>query len=188
MVEYTESPEQNRKVITLHLFTLEGISLGSQPLERWRGMPHKISCTPDGTAVLVCSGRGVTVHRLSALAPLQYLDEWQVTEADLPEEGSESVAHAFDVDLGPNLSRPVVAAAGCSNGILRLHALPGISAWSDRHRKSNVAQSVGNALAKPAARIVGLGAKAAASAKDQAKEGGGGLGGFLRGFGRTGKK
>ena len=188
LVEYADTPEQNRKVITLHLFSLEGVSLGSQPLERWRGVPHKITCTPDGTAVLVCSGRGVTVHRLSALAPLQYLDEWQVTEAELPEEGSDSIAQAFDIDLGPNLSRPVVAAAGCSNGVLRLHALPGISSWSDRHRKSNVAQSVGNALAKPAARIFGLGAKAAASAKDQAKEGGGGLGGFFRGFGRGGKK
>lgn len=202
-VVYADSPHQNRNIITLHLFTLEGISLGSQPLEPWRGVPHKLTCTPDGTAVLVCSGRGTTIHRLSALAPLQFLDEWQITETDSPEEGS--IAHAWDIDLGPNLSRPVVAAAACSGGVLRLHALPGISAWSDRHKKSNITQSVGNALAKPAQRFknvmrdgFGLGAKAAATGQEIGKEvastvkeqtqSGGGIGGFFRGFGRSGKK
>jgi len=198
-VEYADAPDQNRSVITLHLFTLEGVSLGSHPLERWRGIPHKLSCTPDGTAVLVCCGRGTTIYRLSALATLQFLDEWQITETDIPDDGS--IAHAaWDVDLGPNLSRPVVAAAGCSNGVLRLHALPGISAWSDRNRKSTVAASVGSALAKPAQRFKNVmstgfgygvkGAKAAeeiskevaAHAKEQAKEGVGGIGGFFRGF------
>eukprot|EP00797_Seminavis_robusta_P003846 Sro1247_g255870.1 Lipopolysaccharide-responsive and beige-like anchor protein (891) ;mRNA; r:6386-9058 len=192
LVEHAESPEHNRRVITLHLFTLEGVSLGSQPLEKWRGIPHKMSCTPDGTAVLVCGGRGTTVHRLSALAPLQFLDEWQIAETDIPEE--DTIAHAWDIDLGPNLSRPVVAAAACSNGVLRLHALPGISAWSDRHRKTNVAQSVGNALAKPAQRFknamaggFGLGAKPEGGKESGNKEGGdqgGGIGGFFRGFGR----
>eukprot|EP00797_Seminavis_robusta_P003849 Sro1247_g255870.4 (155) ;mRNA; r:6386-6850 len=151
-----------------------------------------MSCTPDGTAVLVCGGRGTTVHRLSALAPLQFLDEWQIAETDIPEE--DTIAHAWDIDLGPNLSRPVVAAAACSNGVLRLHALPGISAWSDRHRKTNVAQSVGNALAKPAQRFknamaggFGLGAKPEGGKESGNKEGGdqgGGIGGFFRGFGR----
>lgn len=195
-IEMAEEEEYNRRIITLHLFTLEGISLGSQPLEPWRGVPHKMTCTPDGTAVLVCSGRGTTVHRLSSLAPLQFLDEWQITESKgIPEEGK--VAHAWDIDLGPNLSRPVVAAAACSNGILRLHALPGISAWSDRHRKSNVAQSVGNALAKPAQRFknvmssgFGLGSKPTPTTPEPKKEeeSSGGIGGFFRGFGRGGKK
>jgi hypothetical protein len=192
-IESLEDSNDTRKVITLHLFTLEGVSLGSQPLEKWRGIPHKMSCTPDGTAVLVCSGRGTTIHRLSSLAPLQFLDEWQITETD--ELSSDSLAHAWDIDLGPNLSRPVVAAAACSNGVLRLHALPGISPWSDRHRKSNITESVGSALAKPAQRFknvmrggFGLGQKAVGTGAEIGKEivsetKEGGIGGFFRGGG-----
>merc|ERR1711933_513592 len=44
-----------RRVITLHLYSLEGVSLGSKALESWRCTPHKVSCTPDGTSVAVCS-------------------------------------------------------------------------------------------------------------------------------------
>jgi hypothetical protein len=192
-IEYPATPDQNRHVMTIHLYTLEGVSLGSQPLEQWRGIPHKMSCTPDGTAILICSGRGTTVHRLSALAPLQFLDEWQITEVE--DLTSDTVAHAWDIDLGPNLSRPVVAATACSEGVLRLHALPGISAWSERHRKSNITQSVGNALAKPAQRFTkvmrdgfGLGSKAVATGQEVGKEvastvkeqSSGGFGGLFR--------
>jgi hypothetical protein len=139
-----------RTVMSLHLFTMEGVSLGSKPLESWRGLPRKISCTPDGTAVLVCCGRGVTIHRVSACQPLEFIDEWQITESD---DLTQSTPAAFDFDLGPSLSRPVVAAAACSSGVLRLHALPGISAWSERHKKSGLGQTVGSALAKPAQRL-----------------------------------
>jgi hypothetical protein len=142
----------DRVVITLHLFTVEGVSLGSKPLESWRGVPHKMLCTPDGTALIVCCGRGVTIHRLSACQPLEFLDEFQITEAD--DFGSDgSLPVAWDIDFGPTLNRPVVAAAACSNGVLRLHALPGISAWSNRHRKTGITQSVGSVLAKPAKRL-----------------------------------
>ena len=142
--------QSNRSVITLHLFSLEGVSLGSKPLESWRGLPHKMTCTPDGTAVLVCAGRGVTIHRLSAITPLEFIDEWHITETD---ELTSSVAHAWDIDLGPSLNRPVVAAAACSNGALRLHALAGISAFSERHKKLGLSQSVGTVLSAPARRI-----------------------------------
>ena len=140
-----------RTVVTLNLFTLEGKSMGSKPLESWRGVPHKMYCTPDGTTLVVCCGRGVTFHRVSTCQPLEYLDEFQVSESDdlmlFPN------ISAWDIDFGPALNRPVVAAAACSYGALRLHALPGISAWSERYKKSGISQTVGGALATPARRI-----------------------------------
>jgi hypothetical protein len=106
----------DRKIITLHLFTTEGLSLGSKPLESWRGVPHKLLMTPDGTAILVCCGRGVTVHRLSALEPLEILDEWQTAETeDL--SSSETIPAAFDIDLGPSWNRPVVAVGKFSRSL-----------------------------------------------------------------------
>ena len=154
-----------RSVITLHLFSLEGVSLGSKALESWRGIPHKIVATPDGTTILVCAGRGVTVHRLSAVSPLEFIDEWQVTES---EELSSNNSHAFDVDLGPSLNRPVVAAAACSNGVLRLHGLAGISAFSERHNKVGISQSVGSLIAAPARRFKNVFGRASATANKAA--------------------
>lgn len=189
-----KNPAMDRSIISLHLFSLEGISLGSKPLESWRGIPHKMSCTPDGTAVLVCSGRGVTIHRLSAITPLEFIDEWHITETD---ELTTSVSHAWDVDLGPSLNRPVVAAAACSSGVLRLHALAGISPYSERHKSLGIGQSVGSALARPARRLrsamgkgFGLGQKVITTGKEIGKEvttdvKEKGVGGFLGGmFGR----
>ena len=178
----------HRSVVTLHLFSLEGVSLGSKPLESWRGVPHKMSCTPDGTAVLVCSGRGVTIHRLSAITPLEFIDEWHVTETD---ELTPNVARAWDIDLGPSLNRPVVAAAACSNGALRLHALSGISAFSERHKKIGLSNTVGNILSVPGRRIknavgkgwgigskvVGVGKEIGQEVSSDVKERG--VGGFL---------
>jgi hypothetical protein len=125
---------------------------------------------------MVCSGRGVTIHRLSAFRPLEIIEEWQITESDdfdLP----ESLPAAWDLDLGPSLNRPVVAAAACSNGALRLHALPGISEWSERHRKGALSQTVGSALAMPARRLhsamregLGLGRQLAVMGRDISRE------------------
>ena len=161
-----------RNVNTLHLYSLEGVSLGSKALESWRGIPHKISCTPDGTAITVCSGRGVTIHRLSAITPLEFIDEWHITDV---EELDESTPAAWDVDFGPSLMRPIIGAAACSSGILRLHALPGISPWSDRHRKSTM--GIGMALSKPVGRIrdavgkgLGFGKNFVGVGKDVGKE------------------
>ncbi|KAG7359446.1 Beige/BEACH domain containing protein [Nitzschia inconspicua] len=164
----------SRSIITLHLFSLEGVSLGSKPLESWRGIPHKIVPTPDGTAVLVCSGRGITLHRISAITPLEFIDEWQITETD---DLSSNIPTAYDIDLGPSLNRPVVAAAACSNGALRLHALAGISAFSERHKKIGISQSVGSLMAAPARRLKNalgkasaIGNKAAGVGKEISKE------------------
>ena len=191
--------EKRRNVISLELFSLEGVSLGSKALESWRGVPHKIMCTPDGTAITVCGGRGVTIHRLSAITPLEFIDEWHITEAD---ELDEKTPAAWDVDFGPSLLRPVVAAAACSSGVLRLHALPGISAWSERHKKSSMGAAVGQAFSKPAQRIktavgkgfgfgqkfVGVGKEIGKEVSSDVKERG--VGGFLAGaiFGKSSKK
>lgn len=177
-----------RSVFTLQLFSLEGVSLGSKALESWRGIPSKIIPTPDGTTILVCSGRGVTIHRLSAITPLEYIDEWQITESEeeLSSSNPLNVSRALDLDLGPSLNRPVIAAAACSNGVLRLHALPGISAFAERHKKTGLTQGMGALLGAPAAtarRIKGvfgkegvfgkasaIGNKAAGVGKDISKE------------------
>jgi hypothetical protein len=172
----TTPAQAERSVVSLQLFTTEGVCLGSHPLAPWRGLPRKITCTPDGTAAIVCCGRGVSFHRLSACEPLAFIDEWTITESD--ELGSsEKVPSAFDADFGPSLNRPVVAAAGCSNGVLRLHALPGISAWSERHKKSGLGQSVGTALSKPAQKIknvvqgsIGIGRHLAGIGRDIGRE------------------
>ena len=193
-----ESPANERNVITLHLFSLEGVHLGSKALERWRGVPHKITCTPDGTAITVCSGRGVTIHRLSAITPLEFIDEWHITEMD---ELSAETPAAWDVDFGPSLLRPVVAAAACDSGVLRLHALPGVTAWSERHKKSTVGAAVGQAFSKPAQRVraamgkglgfgskfVGMGKEIGKEVQTDVKERG--VGGFLAGtiFRKTSK-
>jgi len=190
-----------RSVITLHLFSLEGVSLGSKALESWRGIPSRIVATPDGTTVLVCSGRGVTIHRLSAVTPLEYIDEWHITESEeeLSSTSFNNVRRALDVDLGPSLNRPVIAAAGCSNGVLRFHALAGISAFSERHKKVGISQSVGSLIAAPARRFKGVFGKASTIgnnasgagkesskevkfSQDNTKEHRGGMGGLLGGF------
>jgi hypothetical protein len=192
VVAVCESRAQNaaRSVITLHLFTLDGVSLGSKALESWRGVPHKIVPIPDGTAVLVCSGRGVSLHRLSAITPLEFIDEWHITESD----DLSDVPHAYDIDLGPSLNRPVLAAAACSNGALRLHALTGISAFSERHKRLGIGQSVGSLMSRPAHRLKNalgkasaIGNKAAGVGKEIGKEITSdvkerGVGGFLGGM------
>ena len=84
---------------------------------------------------------------------------------------------AWDVDFGPSRHRPVAAAAGCSNGVLRLHALPGISAWSERQAKNGLTQTVSSALATPARRInqavrdgIGFGRQIAGMGRDLSQE------------------
>ena len=133
----------------------------------------------------------MTIHRLSAITPLEFIDEWHITESD---ELTSSVSQAWDVDLGPSLNRPVLAAAACSSGALRLHALAGISAYSERHKKSGLTQSISNAFARPGRRlkntmakgfgfgssIVGVGKESGKEVTTDVKERG--VGGFLGGM------
>jgi len=176
--------ENTKTQITLELFSLEGAHCGSMPLEAFRGIPHKIiSISSDGItgcAVMVCCNGGVSIHRVSALYPLVKLDEWRTVSGD----GSnllDTKSITFDVDIGPSIHRPVVAAAACSSGVLRLHALPGISEWSEekKRRSKTVSAAVGNVISKalPAhtikktvGNIAGIGTRVIGFGKEVGKE------------------
>ena len=152
--------------ISIELYTLEGVHVGSRDVTDRRdkaacGAPYRLIPIIGGKAVLACSSRGITVHRISAIRPLEVVDEW-LLEVGGEEDGdgsgsSSSISRggisAFDVDFGPSLVRPVVAAAACSSGALRLHALRGISQWSEENKSKGVSAAMGNALARPAARL-----------------------------------
>jgi len=141
-----------RQIVTLQLFTLEGVHIGSKALESWRGVPHKIVPTFDGKGILVCSTGGISIHVVSAINPMRFIDEWKVATDDEILAGVGS----FDIDFGPSLSRPVVAVTGLSKGALRIHAFRGISEWSDDVNKSKMSEAVGNAFAKPAEKVKGI--------------------------------
>lgn len=138
------------EVFSLELITLEGIHVGSRLIEPDRGMPNKLFPSVDGRALLVCAGRGVSVCLFSAVQPLTFVDEWRLTEEDDSDYQNLSRQAVQDIDFGPTISRPVVAAAGCSDGSLRLHALQGISKWSHENQRNVVSSAVGSVLALPA--------------------------------------
>ncbi len=77
---------------------------------------------------------------ISAIKPLHFIDEWQIGGDD----DSDTAAH--DIDFGPSPSRPVVACAGLSSGALCIHALKGISEWSEENKKGTVTEAVGSVL------------------------------------------
>ena len=139
-----------KEVLSLELLTLEGVHVGSRLLEPHKGMPKKIFPSVDGRAVFVCAGGGVSVQLISSIDPLATVDEWRLSE-DGDVQGDVPAKHAmYDVDFGPTIARPVVVAAGCSEGSLRLHALQGISKWSHENQRNTVTSAVGNVLALPA--------------------------------------
>ena len=140
---WSKTNKFNRVIVTLQLFTLEGAHVGSKALESWRGIPKKISSTYDGRAVMVCSGRGISIHLISSIKPLHFIDEWQIGGED---EVGDDVVSAHDIDFGPSPSRPVVAVTGLSSGALRIHALKGISEWSDENKKGTVTEAVGSVI------------------------------------------
>lgn len=178
-----------RKVITLQLFTLEGIHIGSKALEPWRGVPQKISSTYDGRAVMVCSGRGISFHLVSPISPLHFIDEWKIGGDE------EDLVFAHDIDFGPSPSRPIVAVAGLSSGALRIHALKGISAWSEENKKGTVTEAVGSVIGtvkgtgnKVVGLVKGTGSRVLGFGKEIGREALGdiasrGVSGFLGGLG-----
>jgi len=136
-----------QEVITIELYTIEGRHISSRLLEPHLGMPSKIFPTVDGRAVFVCTGGGVSVLLVSSIQPLAVVDKWGISE----ENGDQSTKDVvYDLDFGPTVARPVVAAAGCSAGTLRLHALRGISKWSHEHQRNTISSAVGTVLALPA--------------------------------------
>lgn len=152
---------------SLELFTIEGVRCGSKRLDFCRGVPKKITALAEGKAVLVCSGYGVTIHKISTITPLDIIDEWKITDGTVPSQKdhhylNRKIIYAHDIDLYPEerplpeLSTykiPVCAAVACSNGIVRLHALPGITKWSMDNNQNSVSAAVGNALSKPASTL-----------------------------------
>jgi hypothetical protein len=139
--KFTRGDELTKEVLSLELFTVEGRHMYSRPLPSPMGMPKKIVSAADGRAIFVCAGGGASVYLVSSLRPLATVDRWGLSD-------DEQVVH--DVDFWPSLARPVVAAAGCSSGALRLHALRGISKWSHEHQRNIVSSAVGSVLALPA--------------------------------------
>lgn len=137
-----------KEVLSIEQFTIEGRHTGSHLLAPHRCMPNRIFSTVDGQAIFICAGGGVSVHIVSSIQPLVSVDEWRLSE-DMGNDASAKQA-IFDLDFGPTVARPVVAAAGCSAGILRLHALRGISRWSHEHQRNTMSSAVGSVLALPA--------------------------------------
>mmetsp|Transcript_22556 Transcript_22556/g.28823 ORF Transcript_22556/g.28823 Transcript_22556/m.28823 type:complete len:143 (+) Transcript_22556:2732-3160(+) len=123
---------------------------------------------------MVCGGEGISIHQVSSVQPLKLIDEWRITEGG--GAGIHPIA-AYDIDFGPTLTKPVVAAAGCSQGALQLHALQGISSWSEENKKGSMSVAVGNALAKPAqavknavGSVKGIGSRVVGFGKDIGRE------------------
>jgi len=159
-----------KEVLSLELFTVEGNHVSSHILEPHLGMPKKIISTVDGRAVFVCAGGGVSVHLVSSIQPLITIDKWELDE-------SSTKQAVYDLDFGPTIGRPVVAAAGCSADTLCLHALRGISKWSHEHQRNTVSGAVGSVLALPAQTVKNalggvssFGSSFFGSAKEVAKE------------------
>jgi len=159
---------------SLQLYSLEGVHLGYDTVAK---VPKNISIIEKGRAVLVCGEMGVSMYALSAISPFKKVDSWQMDNV------------AYDIDINS-----VVAAAACSEGALRLHALKGISEWSEEFKQSKTFEVVGHALAKPAQKLknvavgvkgigskfVGLGRDISREAMSDVRERG--MGGFLGGI------
>ena len=163
------------EALSLELFTVEGRHMGSRLLEKHRCMPKKMSSTVDGRAIFVCAGGGVSVHLISSIQPLVTVDQWRISEDTGDDMSAQQVV--YDLDFGPTIARPVVAAAGCSEGTLRLHALRGISKWCSEHQRSTVSSAVGTVLALPAQTVMNalggvssFGSSFLGSAKEISKE------------------
>lgn len=138
------------EIFSIELMTLEGVHVGSKILEPERGLPNKLFPSVDGRALFVCAGRRASICLISAVQPLSFVDEWRLTEEDDVDYQNLSCQAIHDIDFGPTVSRPVVVAAGCSDGSLRLHALQGISKWSHENQRNAVTSAVGSVLALPA--------------------------------------
>lgn len=182
---------------SLQLFTMEGHHCGSYVLDHFRGKPRKMTAIAEGKMVVVCNGRGATFHKISAIEPLEEIEEMRITHEEVTPQSrsplSRKLPAVCDVDFyprgrktvgGPPYSgnRPIVAVAGCTNGAFRLHALPGITQWSVENQVNSVTAAVGNALAKPAhtiknavGSVKGLGSRVIGFGKEIGREVGGAI-------------
>lgn len=123
-----------KAVITL--CSLEGVLLGTRELVE----PPRNMAVIQRNIVCACTSDGVQFYLLSATDPLRKIDAWHFSKG------------AYDVDIGP-YPKQIVAAMASSSGSLVLHALPGITLFSEENRKVAMSAAVGNALAMPAQKI-----------------------------------
>lgn len=161
-----------RDIVSLELYNLEGVHLGSKIMESWRGIPNKIHATSDGRGVIVCCAKGVSIHLISTIHPLKFIDEWNFGDNGFGPENDAYNIFVHDIDFGPSSSSPIVACAGLSSGALRLHALKGISVWSEENKKGTVNEAVSSVIGT----VRGTGTKVAGIVK--------GTGSRIIGFGR----
>merc|ERR1711935_375347 len=162
-------------------------------LEPFRGKPRKMTAIAEGKAIAVCNGRGATFHKVSAIDPLQQIEEMRITDEEVTSEGRSLLPRKMpavcDIDFYPRSdrkkygradTRPVFVVAACTSGALRLHALPGITQWAIDTQVNSVTAAVGNALAKPAhtiknavGSVKGLGSRVIGFGKEIGREVGG---------------
>lgn len=184
---------RNKKIFySLELFNVEGKHCGSYILESIRGIPRKLTAFADGKAVCSCSGIGATVHRISIINPLEKIDEWCIADQEtttlMNPFSKRKVPAICDIDFYPmkqsigipHNTRPCITAAACTNGTLRIHALPGITSWSEENHINSVTSVVGNVLVKPAntiksavGNVKGFGSRVIGFGKDIKREVGG---------------
>ena len=164
-----------KEISSIELFTVEGRHVSSRIIQPHEGVPNNLIPTIDGRGVFVCAGGKISALLVSTLQPLALVDEWQLSTDGENNDSSKYVA--YDLDFGPTIARPVVAAAACSEGALRLHALQGISKWSQDNQRTSVTTAVGNVLAMPAQTVknalggvAGFGSKFMGFGKEIGKE------------------
>ncbi|GMI31700.1 hypothetical protein TeGR_g14162 [Tetraparma gracilis] len=139
----------------LLLYTVEGVELSSKLVT---GRVTKLREIADGCAVAVCMQGAVKLLRISACMPFATMDTWGIDTHGFDMGGAGTV-DVSDFDCGPDRrlsSYPAVAAAGMADGSIRIHALPGVTAWS-RTVGGSVASSVVGLVAKPVNLVGGLG-------------------------------
>ena len=127
-------PENNVSVLTM--FSFEGVLVGQKELNN---TPRKIS-SMQKNVISVSSSDGISFLLVSSLHPLEEVENWCFSKG------------AFDIDIGP-YPKQVIAVMASSAGSIVIHALPGITNFSEENRKIAVGTAVGNALAKPAQKI-----------------------------------
>jgi len=168
----------------LHVYTLSGELLLEIPLDISLGIPQSIKCTYNISSsmedvVLVCGVGGVRVYDIDVVfaandnidnsgkpsTRVACIDSWDMESID-----SATVVH--DVDIGPyvlsnsnsNGNASVLVAAGCSSSSLLLHAMPGISRWTEERRRRLVTDVVSNAVGRPVMAVVDAGRRVADAA------------------------
>jgi hypothetical protein len=141
----------------LRMYTVDAREVGSVLLE---GKVEKMKDVLDGCALATTMRGAVQLLRLSSCRPFEIVDTWNIDVGgfDLLGGGVGNVV-VGDIDFGPDRrlsSCPAVAVAGIADGGVRIHALPGITAWS-RTVSLGIGASVAGLVTKPLGVVGGIG-------------------------------